>query len=875
MLSFKCFLALVTLANPKHTLSSQGRGLRGIHSPAKTQISQTQCTLPSGNENSRSWKRVFSNIDLFLQGDVGTPSDPAMQAPEAGATSLDQQTTTFVDAGLDDAYSVKERDFKPFEGDTQQQYDIAKFLQRPVKIYSTTWSEASTLDVTFDPWSLYFSNSFVTNKIQNFAYFSGNLKLKVTINASPFYYGTAMMTYRPLPALTNNPPTSNFLVPYSQLPHIWLEPQINTGGELTCPFYWLRSFVDLTSAGDVAELGEIRLLQYWPLLAANANATGNVTINVYAYVENPNLFGPTAKLALQGDEYGNGPISGPATALARFASMFSDTPIIGKWATATSIGASAVSAMAKLFGWSNVPIIEDVKPFKLMPFHDIPSAHISESTTKFTLDPKAEVTVDGSFIGCPNTDELSVSSLVTKESYLTSGQWTTSQVTGDLLFSSRVTPRLFASNTHLTASTQQNHTPMSMVSSMFNNWRGDIIFHFKFVASKFHRGRVRITFDPVHFISGVTDYSNVCITKIVDIGETNEFELHVPYLQALPWMYTGTASTQAQMFSTTTTVQPLQDFVNGTITVRVLNNLTAPIDAAPVGLLVLVRGAENLEFANPRDMDNLSSHLVLQGDVVEKSNPDKSRFLINWGEAIPSLRTLLRRSTFSEAIGCNSLSATDKIGYYRYDFSRFPTPTGYGQGPFTAKSVESTAQIAFAYTKMTPLAWVAACFMANRGSLRYHFQVSILTSSPPRRLTISRNINTAVASSNINQASYNTLKNSASTSKPYVAGERSLILSNSGQYVTDLSVNPGVSIECPMMTPNLFCLNKQSYWQTGASFDGQNGDNYTMLLYVSPSSSAATENSTISKYVSIGTDFNLFQFLFVPAVYWNAAYGTQ
>lgn len=796
-----------------------------------------------------------------------------MQDPGAGSTSLDQQTTSFVDAGLDDAYTVKERDFSPFEGDTQQQYDLSKFLERPVKIYSTTWSEASTLDVSFDPWTLFFSSATVTNKIQNFAYFSGNLKLKVTINASPFYYGTAMLTYRPLPTFTNAPPASNFLVPYSQLPHIWLEPQINTGGELTCPFYWLKSFMDLTDASSVNKLGEVRILQYWPLLAANANASGNVTINVYAYVENPKLFGPTAKLALQGDEYGNGPVSGPATALARFASMFHDTPVIGKFATATSIGASAVSAMAKLFGWSNVPVIEDVKPFKQMPFHDVPSAHISESTTKFTLDPKAETTVDGSFIGCPNADELSISSLVTKESFLTTSQWTTAQVTGDLLFSSRILPRLFASNTHLVASTQQNHTPMSMVASLFNNWRGDIIFHFKFVASKFHRGRVRITFDPVGSLAPTTDYSNVCITKIVDIGETNEYEMRIPYLQALPWLYVNTAATQATLFSTVTATTSAADFDNGTLTVRVLNNLTAPIDAAPVGVIIMVRGADNLEFANPRELDYNSSQLVLQGD--ESSTPDSNRYLINWGEAIPSLRTLLRRSTFSESIGFGIVSASDKLGYWKHTFTRFPTPTGYGNGNFTAKSVFSASQINFAYTRLTPLAWVASCFMANRGSIRYHFQVGNVFPGTIRRLTISRNTNTTVATSNINNAAYTSVRTSAQNAKPQVAILRTTGQSNSGQYITDLSINPGVSIECPMMTPYLFCLNKQDYWYTGTTYDGQIGDNYSLIAETSPTYNNFMENSTVSKYVAIGTDFNLYQFMFVPPVYYDAAYGTQ
>lgn len=474
---------------------------------------------------------------LEFQSGVETADVPSEEAP--GVTTTIMQNVQF-----DELTTGQIVDFGrplPSISTAQKGAEIGDFFARPTLLTVLSWTESAYTDTVIDPWSLYFNNSFIKSKINNYAFFRGRLHVKFIVSAAPFYYGALRAAYTPLwtnvTAATSLP---GRLLTLSQRPGVWIRPQDNAAGDIILPFIYPNDFLDITTAATVATMGQFTVCQYAPLASANGATSNGVTIQVYAWLEDDyEITTPTLKLAMQSkDEYGNGPVSAPAASVARAASYLHNVPIIGSFAKATTIGASAVSAIAKIFGWTNVPIIEDVKPFKNLPFHDLASAHISEPTYKFTLDPKAELSVDPAIIGPSTEDEMSFAFLLQKESYLTQATWATSATPGSLLFSARVQPSSLcdrgtavATNTYAIAT-----TPVSWVSECFDHWRGDIIFRFKFIASQFHRGRVRITWDPLGDTTPTTDTTNVAFTKIVDLDQSCDVEFIVPYAQALPWL---------------------------------------------------------------------------------------------------------------------------------------------------------------------------------------------------------------------------------------------------------------------------------------------------------------------------------------------------
>jgi hypothetical protein len=275
-------------------------------------------------------------------------------------------------------------------GDQTEAMDFVKFLSRPVRIANFTWNESDAVGTshTYSPWQLFFNDARVKYKLNNFAFIQCKLKIKVLINASPFYYGAMYMGYQPLPNLTpstiQNDTGTRYLIPYSQRPHLWIYPQGNEAGEMTLPFFYHRNFINAQLSQEFADMGQLTFLNYTTLQSANGVSSSGVSIAIYAWAEDVKLSGPSVGLALQSDEYGEGCVSAPASAIANAASWFEDIPIIGKFATATRIGASAVSTIASMFGFTNVPVIADTQPYRPEPFPKMANTDIGFPVEKLT-----------------------------------------------------------------------------------------------------------------------------------------------------------------------------------------------------------------------------------------------------------------------------------------------------------------------------------------------------------------------------------------------------------------------------------------------------------------------------------------------------------
>lgn len=838
-----------------------------------------------GNGNQQTTETTEENFQLQSGMESGSQLNTGtdVMASHSG-TNETQQTAMFVDSGRGDTLEFAEANENMFTYDKQSNAELGNFLSRPRLISTITWTPGVLSDTTIDPWSAFLATPEITYKLNNYAYLRGQMRVKVVVNAANFYYGALRMYYTPLHGSAMPlSSTTGIKIQQSQRPGIWIYPQNNEGGEMVLPFIYPKNYVAITSASDVASLGRITLTAFTQLASANGATTNGVQIQVYAWMENPTLFGPTVGLAMQsGDEYGNGPISAPASAVAHWATYMSRVPIIGRLAKATGIGASAVSQMARIFGWTNVPVIDNVVPFKNVPFHDLASAHISEPTSKFTLDPKGELSVDPSVIGISSEDELSVSYLVQKESYLATGTWTAGGSTGALIFAAGVHPMLTERGTISAGGTYAVCSPpMAWVGAAFNHWRGDVIFRFKVVCSQYHSGRLRIHWDPASTLTGTTDYTHVAYTAILDIQESDEVEFRVPYMQALPWLPTLFIAS-APTWSTSSVIAPTGN-MNGSLTVRVLNNLTAPIDTAVCSVLVFVRGAENLEYANPRDIAKEYSVFGMQSGVepIQTNTPFDDRYLVNWGEAIPSVRLLLRRSSLVDRIVAPAITSTDKAGILRSFQTRFPPMPGYDPAAYTAAKGKETPATTypFSFTYLTYLGWFSTAFIAMRGSTRWHYNVVNPDGAIPHNISVTRRVATGFTSGNQGlEMSYVTGAASTATTQSLVKGAAWNAYQNfqgsSGIVLTNPNTQTGVSVELPMMTNYLFQFANPRNWLLGTSTDGSNVDNYVVDVNLHPSAGTGFDRLSLYRYVAAGTDFTLHFFLNTPVINYNANTGS-
>jgi hypothetical protein len=187
---------------------------------------------------------------------------------------------------------------------------LSDFLKRPVLIDTVIWTEGSSILSIIKPWFLYFNKPSITRKLQNYGYINCNLKVRVVVNASPFYYGYAVCLYQPMfgggydpGRLHNSTQRVGPFMASTCRQRIDILPSKNQGGEMTLPFIWKANWLKIGVASDFSNMGEFVITSTDVLYNANSTIGTDVTLQVFAWAEDVVVTAPTSELPLQTDEY--------------------------------------------------------------------------------------------------------------------------------------------------------------------------------------------------------------------------------------------------------------------------------------------------------------------------------------------------------------------------------------------------------------------------------------------------------------------------------------------------------------------------------------------------------------------------------------------
>jgi hypothetical protein len=780
-------------------------------------------------------------------------------------------------------------------GDATTNTDLSDFLSRPVRISTFSWLESTPVGSTvasFNPWGAWAAVSTVKNKLNNYSWLRGDLKLKIQITASPFYYGLLKASYIPLqtftPSTIVNDAGTRYLMPYSQRPHLDIKPGHMDSYEMILPFIHPANWVNIQDAASLNSMGSLFFIIYSLLQSANGVTGTGISVTVFAWMENLQLSGASVGYAMQSesyhpqaDEFGQGSVSRPASWLASAASYFESAPIIGPFATATRIGAGAVSAIASLFGFTNVPVIADSSPMRSEVFPKMASSEVGFPIERLTLDPKNELSIDPRIIGLSSgIDEMSTSYLAGRETWLCTAIWNNTDLIDQMLFYSRINPNIYDTDGGTNAKLYLS--PMAFSSVPFDNWRGDIIYRFEIVASKYHMGKLVVSFDPTSYtgsnIGNTVGTTNIVQTAIIDIGETCDFEFRIPYQQATQFLtlrplYDATNKGWATRTSVPGVWPASLLYDNGLITVRVLNALTAPALTAPVDVHIYVRAADNIEYANPTaSLPSTFSTFAPQSEDLTVSNPaDKlslgdtqnlpgSQYLVHFGENIRSHRQLLRRYELHsiDAVYPSAVALTRSI--WQKGFYKMPTSPGYSStGYSTAGKIIGVGTTNYNYCASTWLALLSQAYVAYRGSINWSFNVEGASNTSHLRV-YKDNISGALAG--LTTANY--LCPTASKHAFVITGLNSGL---GAQALTNQNTQSGINVQCPMFTQFKFQSTNTANSNAGIIADGSILDRFVLEGDFPFPSTGTTVPTIIHNYSSIGTDFGLYYFLNVPTIY--------
>jgi len=866
----------------------------------------------------------INNNNNSLGTDSNSSTPGAFNISKAPA-ELSTQNVHFVDGDTPWSFDISSSS----DGTTKlagfSDAELGTFLSRPIKTQEYQWTPGGLrLFETFNPWTDFFSNGDVKDKINKYRNLRCNLRMKILLNGNSFYYGRALVSYNPY--LVNDNVTLNRaffeqdLVGASQKPHFLLDPTTSQGGEMCLPFIWPENYLDITQSGWEDNMGRVTIHDFDILRHANGG-TDPITVSVFVWAENVQLSIPTNSAVQSGisqrplDELGfptfdeqaaskkkskptkkvdntmsndefvkDGLISKPASAIAKAANAMSMIPVIAPYAKATELVATRIGQIAKLFGYSRPQVLEDTRNYVPRYFGNICNTDTPEPLVKLTLDSKNELSIDTRIMGLGGEDELAISAIAQRPSYWFQFPWPESAVTDSLLASMTVQPVCTRTlgDAHVT---EYHPTALAFAAAPFAAWQGSIKFRFNVIASEYHRGRLRLVYNPRTNDSGAIPFNTVYST-IIDIAEDRDFEYEVKWADVKAWKCQEINTIYPPNYDTLNPAVST-DTDNGTLSVYVVNELATPgTTTAAVKIQVWVSGGDDIAFAIPsptklstlsyfQDQSEIAPYVEQSGEEVMASSEDMSneplnatqlatfgdslnlgldnQYLVYQGERVASFRDMLRRynyhwTIFPAAVGSGprimSLSMTD-----------FPFYRGWDPDAPDQAINSNSGNSPYQFSNTTLLNYLTPAYVCRRGGLRHKaFLYSSKQPGTTRAFSVTRN-NLNATNSQINNA----------VSSTNVGTNRRAILSTGianlgGTHLTPSSLNPCLEYETPYYTygQRFSPARKLDYYSIGES-------GHQINLDLTGNEEMSTER--IYKYISIAEDFQLGLFVGAPVYY--------
>lgn len=277
--------------------SINSSGSNKIHNVAKRVEERNKFFTQS---DTKTQKRSPSSNDGEMHLDASTPS--MRQTVQELAPDMETKSAGNISKGLD----VGGKTIAP----------LNSFFSRPISIYDSVWDVGSPIDVIINPWELWSSNSAVRNKLSNFAFFRGDLNLRISVSGTPFHYGRVLFSYQPFRLANDNLWIYEDLVAstdpgdlidtcyrgyLSQAPGaLYIDIKENQPVEIKLPFIFPKTMARLSNYGstvitnsdpfeDLEQMGSLYIKDINPIAVANEDYASHISVNIYAWVDDIQL----------------------------------------------------------------------------------------------------------------------------------------------------------------------------------------------------------------------------------------------------------------------------------------------------------------------------------------------------------------------------------------------------------------------------------------------------------------------------------------------------------------------------------------------------------------------------------------------------------
>lgn len=627
--------------------------------------------------------------------------------------------------------------------------DIGDFLARPLDVLSFNIAGTTTPATSYTEYDIdnYLKLPIIANKIAGFQALSFTTRVRLVVNANPFLQGRLMLIW--VPGTTSSCPLwgtrSLSFTTLTQFPRIEIDIGSQSTGILEIPFIYPSPYYPNPNGGggyNGAKLGSFLLFNYGSMATGTGSSACNATL--YVSLHNVDLSIPGAQSGRSGGSIKRGPrvtaknpelsrddvkpISGALEGLSFAASAVAKVPMISSIATPAAWVLESMADAAKSFGFSNPEVGVYSAPNNQVAYtnfcnSDVPSYHNSLSVTR------SNTLVRTSYLKGNDEDELALLGIVSRPAYIGSYNWDRNATPGSTIMSLTHSPAVGDATISVLSSDVTFRTPLSYIATFFAYWRGSINYKFKLVKTKYHSGRLMVTYVPrgtgSAFVAANASASGLYnLRKIVDISDLTEFDITIPYMNIDPWA-TGAL---------------------GTIQVTVVNELVAPDTVSSIiQFLVEVCAGSDTEFSVPNlnvgYYDVPARTLRPQSGLAETSPPNdpvtdetlggsqmlRSSMLpaeLCIGEKINSLRTLLKRpglmATSTSQTNGSGTSPTLYNGAQAVSTVGGLDPAGiYSAKLFTTTDTNNVISYNRRVDFMDAYSAIVSCYYLNRGGINY------------------------------------------------------------------------------------------------------------------------------------------------------------
>lgn len=440
--------------------------------------------------------------------------EPSVQ--QFGSTGQNVADAAGVKTLVDDVLNITNRVRRSAK--TTSVVSVEEYLARPVQIGSGSIGvgDGPTTFGTIAPITTILSREPASYKMRGRFLLRGNLHVKLQINSNRFHAGRYILALVMHGGAGSEVDQNKWVdmhryskVQITQLPHIELDLSKDTEAEMVIPYVsqhagYVQS--NNTVGKQFGDVGVLVFYPYHPLVTVAGSSTAPFFI--WAWITEAELDG--AAIPQGGWEYqggdpiaeeqkagGIGPIQSSLIKVSQSMGILNAVPILSSITSTTAWAADILANVASVWGWSRPSNLAVTKRIVQAPGTFHACGDMADNSQPLSLSARNHVGVGAGF-GGTDLDEMAIDYLKAIPTWFTTVTWADTAVMDDSLLLQKVSPTQFIVPYTDAGKTNFNYSTVAYLGTLFNQWRGTLIFRLKLVKTEFHSGRLLILFNPIN-----------------------------------------------------------------------------------------------------------------------------------------------------------------------------------------------------------------------------------------------------------------------------------------------------------------------------------------------------------------------------------------